>query len=365
MNNDAMVVSSSKDKLLKVWELSTQHCVQTCVGHRGEVWAFDVSPDEDRLITGSSDSQMRVWTVNSTATAPSLPATAAATDDDDTTAPRAGAGAGAGAGAEAEAGAGPGAGAGAGAEAGPGASTAPPTTATPSFLTLYGSVNRVRNERAVTVAYSADGRFLVCQGNGKAVELYRVRTADEVKRRVQRRKRRQREKTKAKSKGKKKGDADDADADGGDDGALTLEPIAQDELELWGMLTTRAKVRSVAFINPERGHIGDSPVVSLCITFHNNLLETYSFMPGEAEVGKAAPHALRSVGVQGHRSDVRSLCVSADGGHVLTTSAGLVRCAAAPLPFLPPPLPPSLFSLTTPAHLPSFRRTRGCSQRKH
>jgi len=29
---------SSKDSLVKLWDLDTQHCFQTLVGHRSEVW---------------------------------------------------------------------------------------------------------------------------------------------------------------------------------------------------------------------------------------------------------------------------------------------------------------------------------------
>ncbi len=49
---------------LKVWDLDTQHCVQTCVGHRSEVWGMDVSPDETRVVTGAADGQIRVWRVS-------------------------------------------------------------------------------------------------------------------------------------------------------------------------------------------------------------------------------------------------------------------------------------------------------------
>ena len=37
------LVTCSKDTLVKVWDHDTQHCVQTCVGHRNEVWSVDVN----------------------------------------------------------------------------------------------------------------------------------------------------------------------------------------------------------------------------------------------------------------------------------------------------------------------------------
>lgn len=42
------LVSASKDSFVKIWDLKTQHCVQTLVGHRNEVWSLDVNKEETR-----------------------------------------------------------------------------------------------------------------------------------------------------------------------------------------------------------------------------------------------------------------------------------------------------------------------------
>jgi hypothetical protein len=36
------LLTSSKDTLVKLWDLPTQHCVETLVAHRSEVWSLDV-----------------------------------------------------------------------------------------------------------------------------------------------------------------------------------------------------------------------------------------------------------------------------------------------------------------------------------
>jgi U3 small nucleolar RNA-associated protein 12 len=41
--------------------LETQHCIQTIVGHRSEVWTFDINAQETRLVSGSVDTKLRVW----------------------------------------------------------------------------------------------------------------------------------------------------------------------------------------------------------------------------------------------------------------------------------------------------------------
>ena len=36
------LLTGSKDTLVKLWDLTTQHCVETLVAHRSEVWTLDV-----------------------------------------------------------------------------------------------------------------------------------------------------------------------------------------------------------------------------------------------------------------------------------------------------------------------------------
>jgi len=57
------LVSSSKDSLVKAWDLDTQHCYQTIVGNPSEVWSFDINKEETRLVSLSSDDQLRVYTI--------------------------------------------------------------------------------------------------------------------------------------------------------------------------------------------------------------------------------------------------------------------------------------------------------------
>merc|ERR1711972_773343 len=58
-----MLLSSSRDTSLKLWELETQHCVQTVVGHKNEVWTFDLSKDNQYLVSGGSELEVYVWKI--------------------------------------------------------------------------------------------------------------------------------------------------------------------------------------------------------------------------------------------------------------------------------------------------------------
>lgn len=55
---------SSKDTFVKFWDLETQHCFKTIVEHRSEVYDFVLIKEDTRLVTGSGDSELRVWNVD-------------------------------------------------------------------------------------------------------------------------------------------------------------------------------------------------------------------------------------------------------------------------------------------------------------
>lgn len=64
LDSSKRIISASKDSFVKIWDMETQHCVQTLVGHRAEVWSIDVNPSETRLVTGSVDNKLRVWSLD-------------------------------------------------------------------------------------------------------------------------------------------------------------------------------------------------------------------------------------------------------------------------------------------------------------
>ena len=49
---------------MKLWDISTQHCVQTLVAHPSEVWTLDVNPEKDLIFTGGGEGELKVWRVD-------------------------------------------------------------------------------------------------------------------------------------------------------------------------------------------------------------------------------------------------------------------------------------------------------------
>lgn len=56
-----LLVSSSKDTTLKVWNVRTGKLSIDLPGHRDEVFAVDWSPDGQKVGSGGKDKAIRIW----------------------------------------------------------------------------------------------------------------------------------------------------------------------------------------------------------------------------------------------------------------------------------------------------------------
>ncbi|OQS00897.1 hypothetical protein ACHHYP_02153 [Achlya hypogyna] len=250
VENQRTLLSTSKDSLMKVWDLDTQHCVQTCVEHRNEVWSLDVQKGTRRILTGASDNQLRVWGVSD--------------DGGD------------------------------------------------NRVALLGTIQRSSNDRAMHVAYNGNGTLLGCQGAGKTIEIWKIRSAEEQKKKHQRRLKRAREKA------RKKEDQATVVAEDAED-AEDANPIAN-EVELLCIIRCSAKVRSFAF-SPD---VAKDGTTSVLVSTHHNALETYAITP-TAESMDARFAKVHSLALPGHRSDVRQVSISSDDQLVLSVSSASVK----------------------------------------
>lgn len=57
---------SSKDTLIKFWDLTTQHCFFTIAAVKGDVWDFAIIKNYSQLIIGSVELELQVYDIKNT-----------------------------------------------------------------------------------------------------------------------------------------------------------------------------------------------------------------------------------------------------------------------------------------------------------
>lgn len=255
------LITTSLDGLVKVWSLGEQCCMQTVANHRGEVWGaacacVGLSEDEEedrvRLITGSTDGQVRVWGVQK----PKRNAAMETENDKEE-------------------------------------STSDMPTASEDDVCHYmGSLITPPNvstsaEKVQTIHYHPNGRYVgVLHSSSKNIDIYLIRSAQESLRKKQRRLRRRREKkgkVEEQCTGKKRGILDDPESSdeekegpaNDDDVALDPETLkASDEFEYYGTARASHKIRGFTFV-PYKERDGGIRIVCALST---NALETLSLV---------------------------------------------------------------------------------------
>lgn len=149
------LISSSKDGCVKVWDVTLQHCSQTLIGFKGEVWSLDVDPSETRLVAGCVDSDLRVYVIRSgdDVTLQQQQQQPGSEEEDDVlpeTLLAAAAAAAAAAGGEQQ-----------------------QRRRQHELLVAMGTVRRAGQERVSLIRYSSSGQLLGVMGAGKSLELFR------------------------------------------------------------------------------------------------------------------------------------------------------------------------------------------------
>ena len=261
------LLSTSKDALVKIWDLTSPHCVETHVAQTsGECWALGMSPDGAGCITAGNDGELKVWSLD-------LHALAELDSDRGESKKK-------------------------------------------DVLTSRGVLLRQGKERTIGVLFHPKQDYIAVHGSDKAVELWRIRSADEIHRHMQRKRRRRREKAAAVGE--------------------SLLPEIEDTLGEADIsdvfvphviVRTGGKVRSVDWILTGTK---SNTALQLLVATTNNQLETYSVTSHLVQQQKNDREALEynrslSVELPGHRTDVRTLALSSDDRMLASASAGQLK----------------------------------------
>lgn len=63
-SNGQVLLASSSDYSIKLWDINTRECHQVLQGHQGAVDCLALSPDDQWLVSGSEDMTVRIWQVS-------------------------------------------------------------------------------------------------------------------------------------------------------------------------------------------------------------------------------------------------------------------------------------------------------------
>lgn len=290
------VASAAKDGMMRIYDVQTQHCVQTVAGHRAEIWDLRLDPAGRLLVSGSVDAELRVYLVNDEKAAAK---SAKRVDQDE-------------------------------------------------VLTFVGSVQRHRAaDRVSSLTFGTDGgdTFLAVAAADKSAEIFRVRNRKGAEKHRTRRRKRMLE-TAEKS----------ARASAEDEGLAATEVEekvkvaraevdqepkleAKDILVSVRQIRTKDKLRSVSFLLENQG----IPVkqkgthnVQLLLQTKSNALEVYKAEVGskkrkrgvdfedEDDAGDSL-EKLVTLDAAGHRKDIRSVVLATDDCTLLSAGRNAVK----------------------------------------
>lgn len=274
---EGFLLTTSKDSLIKLWDLSSRHCIETHIAQtNGECWSLGVSPDLNGCVTAGNDGELKVWALD-------VQGLLAATHQVDM-----------------------------------------PQAA--HFLHDQGTLHRNSKDRAVEISFHPRRDYFAVHGVEKAVDIWRIRTDAEVKKSLARKNKRRREKLAPGRKGKGSEDVDLTGADDNEEDAI-VQPDISDVFAQHLVVRTTGKVRSVDWV---LNH-GQKQKIQLLAATTNNQLELYDITTAKEKSGKSkkedAPDYARSLSVElpGHRADIRAVSLSSDDKMLASAASGSLK----------------------------------------
>lgn len=260
------LLSTAKDSLIKVWDLSSQHCIETHIAQsNGECWSLGLSPDQSGCITAGNDGEIRVWSIDVNAMKE------VAKEKSDIANQR-------------------------------------------KVLSDRGNLYRQGRDRTIGVKFHPRLDYIAVYGAEKSVEIWRVRTESEVQKSLARKRKRRREK--AQEKGESNATENEAS---GDLPEPSLPPLS--EVFVPHMIVrTGGKLRSADWM--------EGKGLQLLAATNNNQLEVYSVVAAEKKKSESSDNDYTrtlSVEIPGHRTDIRSLALSSDDRMLSSASNGNLK----------------------------------------
>jgi WD40 repeat protein len=64
IENEKLLISGGKDKMIKIWDFVADNCLRTLTGHTSWVWCLKLFLKSNRLASGSTDTCVKLWDVS-------------------------------------------------------------------------------------------------------------------------------------------------------------------------------------------------------------------------------------------------------------------------------------------------------------
>ncbi|KAI7977467.1 hypothetical protein EIK77_007089 [Talaromyces pinophilus] len=258
------LLSTGKDSLIKVWDLSSRHCIETHVAQsNGECWSLGLSPDQTGCITGGNDGELKVWSIDEQA----MQEIAKEREGYENR----------------------------------------------KILIERGSFYRQNKDRTTGITFHPRADYIGMHGAEKAVEIWRIRSATEVQKSIARKRRRRKE---------KEANGDDVkDKDEADDN--TPPPITEVFVP-HVIVRTTGKLKSFAWITTKAS--GNLQI--LTATTNNEIETYRIVAAGKKKTKDTEEVEYSrnfAVDLPGHRTDIRSLALSSDDRMLASASNGTLK----------------------------------------
>ena len=266
------LLSTSKDALIKIWDIESQHCIETHVAQtNGECWSLSVSPDQSGVITAGNDGELKVWSIDSAG----LGKTSREVSND----------------------------------------------SSKDILRERGILNRQSRDRTVGAIFHGRRSYIAAYGSNRVIEIWRIRTEGEVQKTLARKRKRRREKALASA--SQDGIDHEDKADSMKEADISSAHIS-DVIVPYVVVRTEGKIRSVDWASRET-----AKDLRLLVATTNNQLELYKVTTQKEKIWTPdePPDYSRpySVDVPGHRADVRSLSLSSDDRMLASVCNGSLK----------------------------------------
>ncbi|KAH8407135.1 hypothetical protein KR222_007956 [Zaprionus bogoriensis] len=255
--DEDIVVSCSKDTLIKFWNLQTQFCFKTIVDNRTEIWALAFI--NDLMVAGAGESGMNVYRLRKKdgSEAQSVETAVA------------------------------------------GLSLGDEDIVSPLTVTNCGAIQRAGKGRTVNLVADPNERVLSCHGTNDLIENFYICTAEEAKQRLAKRLKKARKKAQ-----------DSAEPEQNDE-QLSKELSLSDEIKRLESIKAKQKIKSIDVL------LGQNNELRVLVSLGNNSLCLYSLEASLKSRKVTTPadssvKVLRSLTRLGHQSEVRSVCFSND-----------------------------------------------------